>query len=67
MTTVIYPVQKSLIVYLSKHDSATSSSLAQILGVSVRSVKTYIKELNMENPGLIQSGKKGYSINREMS
>lgn len=43
----------------------TSSSLANELNVSPRSVKTYIQEINGISPGTIVSSRRGYTIDPE--
>ena len=43
----------------------TSSSLANVLNVSPRSVKSYITEINETLPGTISSSRKGYVIDKE--
>ena len=57
---------RKLLYSLNKAETAlTASFLADRLGVSSRSIKTYIKDLNSSFPELIRSGSDGYLINRE--
>lgn len=44
----------------------TASSLSDALGISKRTVKNYIKELNSSYQGIILSSSKGYLINAEI-
>ena len=44
----------------------TASFLAEKMGISSRSVKTYVKNINAEHPDLILSGPDGYSINKKV-
>ncbi len=58
---------RKLLDSLNKADGAlTASFLADRLGVSSRSIKTYIKDLNSTYPGLIHSASDGYTINRDV-
>lgn len=58
-------VQLTQLVRILKNSTSpiTSSSLADELNVSPRSVKTYIQEINGISPGTIQSSRRGYTIN----
>ncbi|MBQ6560047.1 MAG: PTS sugar transporter subunit IIA [Erysipelotrichaceae bacterium] len=61
------PKYRKLLYTLSKAETAvTASFLADRLGVSSRSIKTYIKDLNSSYSELIRSGPDGYLINREI-
>lgn len=44
----------------------TASFLGEKMGISSRSVKTYVKNINADHPGLILSGPDGYSINKKI-
>ncbi|MBQ1483236.1 MAG: transcription antiterminator [Erysipelotrichaceae bacterium] len=58
--------QIQLINILKRADAPiTSSSLANTLNVSPRSVKTYINEINEALPGTVLSSRKGYVIDAE--
>lgn len=47
---------------LSEFNQLTANELAKYLNLSVRTIKTYIKEINEEFPGTIESSQKGYQI-----
>lgn len=49
----------------TQQDWTSSAQLANLLGISKRSVKTYIAELNSMEVGLITSSKKGYQVDLE--
>src|SRR3954454_23869670 len=49
----------------TQQDWTSSAQLANFLGISKRSVKTYIAELNSMEKGLISSSKKGYQVDLE--
>ncbi len=55
--------ERKIIQYLNNHSQATAASLSHYLGVSIRSIKNYIRELNTSYPGIILSSNKGYSLN----
>ncbi len=58
---------RKLLNILREADTAlTASVLADRLGVSSRSIKTYIKDLNLTHPGLIRSGSDGYAVNQDV-
>ena len=58
--------QIQLIRHLKENDEPiTSASLANLLDISPRSVKTYITEINDMLPGTIDSSRKGYLIDKE--
>lgn len=50
---------------LRQSDTMTASQLAKALGVSERSIKNYIAEINHQEKELIRSSRKGYEICRE--
>lgn len=55
-----------LLTYLKRQNTPISStSLADQLKVSSRSVKNYVNEINAEIPGTILSSKQGYYINTQ--
>lgn len=56
--------QRLLVEYLLKtKDWTTSSTIANQMGVSVRTVKSYISDLNVETPGIIAASQNGYLVN----
>lgn len=57
--------KKKLIQLLLQTQSATSAVLADALGVSVRTIKTYVHDINDELPGTIHSSYEGYSIDKQ--
>ena len=58
--------QIQLIRTLAQSDlPITSSSLANALNISPRSVKTYINEINEALPETVSSSRKGYQIDKE--
>lgn len=56
-----------LIHYLSENnrDWVSSQSLADECGVSKRSIKSYVSEINAIHHGLIQSSNKGYKVDTD--
>lgn len=57
--------QERLVALLRDSDEAVSSTrLAELLGVTSRSVKNYVAQINRETQGLICSSSKGYVLNR---
>lgn len=57
--------QEDLIRCLYDHeDKLTSESLSKALSLSIRTIKAYIAELNMNYPGLILSSNRGYTIHK---
>lgn len=57
---------RNILRYLSTQSDWTSSTqLANSLGISKRSVKTYIADINSLEKGLITSSKKGYQVDLE--
>lgn len=60
-------VKKELLNFLSKQSSAvTSNEIANALSISVRSVKSYISEINsLHNTKVIISSRNGYLLNKQ--
>lgn len=60
--------QNELLVYLNSHSSPQKSSeIANALRISVRSVKSYINQINnLYNKKIILSSRNGYEINRQV-
>lgn len=57
---------RNILRHLSTQNDWTSSAqLAKTIGISKRSVKTYIADLNSMEEGLITSSKKGYKVDLE--
>lgn len=56
--------QEELIEYLYKHDRITSEELSKSLSISIRTVKSYISDLNFQFPDLINSNNRGYEIDK---
>ena len=55
--------QEDLIRYLYEHEEKlTSETLSKALSLSIRTIKSYIAELNLSYPGLILSSNRGYRI-----
>lgn len=60
--------QEQLINYLLKtKDWTTSSNIAENIGMSIRTVKNYVNDLNSAHNNLIKSGQNGYLINVPMA
>lgn len=60
--------QITMLQYLAtQRERVTSEVLAQYVGVSVRTVKSYIAEINLEFPKLILSSNRGYKVNPEQA
>lgn len=58
--------QEELIRTLYEHsDKLTSTALSKTLSISIRTVKSYIAELNFTYPGLILSSNRGYTIHKK--
>lgn len=58
--------QEDLIRCLYDHDEKlTSETLSKALSLSIRTIKAYIAELNMNYPGLILSSNRGYTIHKQ--
>ncbi len=60
--------QQELISYLyTSNQKVTADTLAKVLNLSVRTIKSYIAELNMSYPHLISSSNRGYTINKKQA
>ena len=58
--------QRELLLFLLQQDTVISSTaIAQALGISKRTVKNYIAELNTLAPEMIEATNKGYRVQRE--
>lgn len=56
---------KKIIRLLIDAQPRTAATLADELGVSIRSIKNYVRDINKELPNTISSSHKGYEINQE--
>lgn len=57
--------QEELINYLYTHnEKVTANILSKALNLSIRTIKSYIAELNMNYPSLISSNNRGYVIDK---
>lgn len=57
--------QEELINYLYTHnEKVTANILSKTLNLSIRTIKSYIAELNMNYPSLISSSNRGYVIDK---
>ena len=57
--------QEELINYLYTHnEKITANILSKALNLSIRTIKSYIAELNMNYPSLISSSNRGYVIDK---
>lgn len=57
--------QEELINYLYTHNKkVTANILSKALNLSIRTIKSYIAELNMNYPSLISSSNRGYVIDK---
>lgn len=57
--------QEELINYLYTHnEKVTANILSKALNLSIRTIKSYIAELNMNYPSLISSSNRGYVIDK---
>ena len=57
--------QEELINYLYTHnEKVTANVLSKALNLSIRTIKSYIAELNMNYPSLISSSNRGYVIDK---
>lgn len=56
--------QEELIDYLYNHNRTTSDELSKSLSISIRTVKSYISDLNFQFPDLINSNNRGYEIDK---
>jgi lichenan operon transcriptional antiterminator len=63
----MYGKHKDLLITMvqSEKDWVTAKDLSVYINVSVRSIKTYIDEINSIYQDLVQSSKKGYRVDRE--
>lgn len=61
------PNSLKLVQLLLRSESSTANALADRLGVSVRSIKNYVHEINEEYPDAIQSSRHGYSLNNKIA
>ena len=60
--------ERLIISFLTNQiDWTSAKAIASYLGISIRSVKYSISELNSKYPALIYSSSKGYKINKEIS
>ena len=54
----------SILKFLSSQDSwVTSFSMSALLNISIRSIKSYISDINYLSPGLIESSRMGFFVN----
>lgn len=53
---------ETLLRLLLEKSPSTAANLASSLGISVRTVKSYVRDINHEAPGTISSSSKGYSV-----
>lgn len=58
-------INELLNVLKSSSTWISSASLSKILGVSERTIRNYINEINKQQPSIIDSSKNGYRINTE--
>lgn len=56
---------KKIVRLLLENSPRTAATMADELGVSIRSIKNYVHEINNEYPNTIFSSYKGYEINQE--
>lgn len=56
------PNSEKLIKLLMEEQPRTSNQLSELLNVSVRTIKNYVKEIHEEYPGLISSSNDGYCV-----
>ena len=61
------PNRLKLIRAIYELQPCTVSTLANHLGVSVRSIKSYAHDINMEYPNAISSSREGYTINQSIA
>lgn len=55
--------ERKILQYLNNHSQATAASLSRYLGVSIRTVKNYVRQLNTSYSNIILSSNKGYALN----
>lgn len=60
-------VHHQLIRSLVSNSPQTAATLAETLDVSVRSVRTYVREINTSCPGILTSTPVGYTIDRNLA
>lgn len=60
-------VHHQLIRSLVSNSPQTAATLAETLDVSVRSVRTYVREINTSWPGILTSTPVGYTIDRNLA
>ena len=60
-------VHRQLIRSLVSNSPQTAATLAETLDVSVRSVRTYVREINTSWPGILTSTPVGYTIDRNLA
>ena len=60
-------VHRQLIRSLVSNSPQTAATLAETLDVSVRSVRTYVREINTSCPGILTSTPVGYTIDRNLA
>lgn len=58
------PKSLKLIRAIYESQPCTAATLAGYIGVSVRSIKNYVRDINTEYPNTISSSWEGYTINR---
>ena len=61
------PNRLKLIRAIYELQPCTVSTLSNHLGVSVRSIKSYAHDINMEYPNAISSSREGYTINQSIA
>lgn len=60
-------VHRQLIRSLVSNSPQTAATLAETLDVSVRSIRTYVREINTSWPGILTSTPVGYTIDRNLA
>ena len=60
-------VHHQLIRSLVSNSPQTAATLAETLDVSVRSIRTYVREINTSWPGILTSTPVGYTIDRNLA
>lgn len=60
-------VHHQLIRSLVSNSPQTAATLAETLDVSVRSIRTYVREINASWPGILTSTPVGYTIDRNLA
>jgi lichenan operon transcriptional antiterminator len=65
----MYGKQRDLLIALvrMRNEWTTAKDLSAAMGVSVRSVKTYINEINAAHQNLVRSSQNGYRADREQA